>query len=831
MKKIFQYIIISILLIGIYAHQAQAIEIVRQKNVATYITFPIVDADGDIVTGATGLDSEIDTFADGTAPDGFTDCTNEATEVGSTGIYYLSLTQSEMNADYIYIQTKTSTSGAKTQHILIRTTVGDPLNASTTDDGGTINVTTGKIDEVSTLTGNTAQTGDAYAIVNNGTYGNSALNTILTSTGVKLSSGTGAGQISLSSGLVSLAASQPGVTIGTVTNLTNAPSDSSGVTTLLSRLSATRAGYLDNLTYLDAAVSSRLAAANITLSSGKVTVGTNDDKTGYSISGTKTTLDALNDIAAADVWSSATRTLSDYSGVWSVASRTITGLSAAALADFFDTDSGTTYASAVSGSVVKEIADNAGGSSLTPADIWGYETRTLTAGTNIVLAKGTGITGFNDITAQGVWEYATRELTDKSGFSLTQSFPANFADLAITATTGQVTVGTNNDKTGYGLADDAITAAKIAANAITSSEAPNLDAAVSSRLASASYTAPDNTNIGNIYSIVNSGTYGNSALNTAIGNIPTNVFNKDISAYSAAGYAGTYIKTLYDNWTSTRAGYIDKLNVSGTLANTDNAASFKATGFSTHSAADVVTAMQAVSGDFKADVSGLATAADLATTDGKIDSILEDTGTTIPGIFDDIKGSTFNTLTDSLEAIRNRGDAAWITATGFSTLTAQNVWEYATRALTDKSGFSLTQSFPANFADLTITATTGQVTVGTNNDKTGYSISGTKTTLDSLNDIAATDVWSAGTRTLTSGGYSGLTADDIDAIWDEVITGHTTLSSFAKLLIDNIDAAISTRSNHSAADVATEILETPANKLATDEDGKVTVTNPGTTVY
>lgn len=35
--------------------------------------------------------------------------------------------------------------------------------------------------------------------------------------------------------------------IPTVTTLTNAPSDSSGVTTLLSRLSATRAGYLDNL--------------------------------------------------------------------------------------------------------------------------------------------------------------------------------------------------------------------------------------------------------------------------------------------------------------------------------------------------------------------------------------------------------------------------------------------------------------------------------------------------------------------------------------------------------------------------------------------------------
>jgi hypothetical protein len=48
---------------------------------------------------------------------------------------------------------------------------------------------------------------------------------------------------------------------------------------------------------------------------------------------------------------------------------TIGGLTAAALKDFFDTDSTTTYASAVAGSVVKEIADNAGGASLTVADI------------------------------------------------------------------------------------------------------------------------------------------------------------------------------------------------------------------------------------------------------------------------------------------------------------------------------------------------------------------------------------------------------------------------------------------------------------------------------
>jgi hypothetical protein len=48
---------------------------------------------------------------------------------------------------------------------------------------------------------------------------------------------------------------------------------------------------------------------------------------------------------------------------------TIGGLTAGAVKDLFDTDSTTTYASAVAGSVVKEIADNAGGSALSEAGI------------------------------------------------------------------------------------------------------------------------------------------------------------------------------------------------------------------------------------------------------------------------------------------------------------------------------------------------------------------------------------------------------------------------------------------------------------------------------
>jgi hypothetical protein len=85
-------------------------KLVPTKNVAYRVTFPILDADGDLVTGATGLDSEV-------SKDGgtFTDCTNEATEIAtSSGVYYLDLTSTEMNADTVAVIVKTSSTGAKT---------------------------------------------------------------------------------------------------------------------------------------------------------------------------------------------------------------------------------------------------------------------------------------------------------------------------------------------------------------------------------------------------------------------------------------------------------------------------------------------------------------------------------------------------------------------------------------------------------------------------------------------------------------------------------------------------------------------------------------------
>lgn len=106
---------------------------VPQKNVAYRVTFPILDADGDLVTGAAGLDSEV-------SKDGgtFADCTNEATEIAtSSGVYYLDLTSTEMNADTVAVIVKTSTSGAKTTTLVMYPEETGDIRVNVTAYGGT----------------------------------------------------------------------------------------------------------------------------------------------------------------------------------------------------------------------------------------------------------------------------------------------------------------------------------------------------------------------------------------------------------------------------------------------------------------------------------------------------------------------------------------------------------------------------------------------------------------------------------------------------------------------------------------------------------------------
>ena len=84
------------------------------KGQAYRATFPIFDADGDLVSGAAVLDSEVSKDAAA-----YADCTNEATEIGSSGTYYLDLTASEMTADTVAVLVKTSTVGAKTTVLIL----------------------------------------------------------------------------------------------------------------------------------------------------------------------------------------------------------------------------------------------------------------------------------------------------------------------------------------------------------------------------------------------------------------------------------------------------------------------------------------------------------------------------------------------------------------------------------------------------------------------------------------------------------------------------------------------------------------------------------------
>jgi len=74
-------------------------------GVAYRVTFPIFDATGSLVTGATSPDSEV-------SKDGgtFADATNEATELAtSSGMYYLDLTASEMAARTVSVIVKSGT--------------------------------------------------------------------------------------------------------------------------------------------------------------------------------------------------------------------------------------------------------------------------------------------------------------------------------------------------------------------------------------------------------------------------------------------------------------------------------------------------------------------------------------------------------------------------------------------------------------------------------------------------------------------------------------------------------------------------------------------------
>lgn len=103
----------------------------RKKNTDTRVVFPIQKNDGTFITTAAGLDSEFALYgAHGAGAPSFGDCTHEATEIGTTGLYYLDVSAAELNDDYgSVIQIKSSSAGAITQVLLFHTDVATVADA------------------------------------------------------------------------------------------------------------------------------------------------------------------------------------------------------------------------------------------------------------------------------------------------------------------------------------------------------------------------------------------------------------------------------------------------------------------------------------------------------------------------------------------------------------------------------------------------------------------------------------------------------------------------------------------------------------------------------
>ncbi len=198
---------------------------------------------------------------------------------------------------------------------------------------------------------------------------------------VKVQAGSGTGQLDFTSGVLKSNLTQ---ILGTT--LTETAGQIAGGFKKFFNIAAP-AATMDHLILVDTAT---------TVTNG-VTVTTNNDKTGY----------GLSSAAVQAIWDALTTALTTVGSIGKLLvdniNATISSRSTYAGADTAGT---TTLLSRLTGTRATNL-DNldaavSSRSSHSASDVWAVATRLLTAGTNIVLAKGVGVTGFNDLDAAGV---------------------------------------------------------------------------------------------------------------------------------------------------------------------------------------------------------------------------------------------------------------------------------------------------------------------------------------------------------------------------------------------------------------------------------------------
>ena len=236
-----------------------------------------------------------------------------------------------------------------------------------------------------------------------------------------------------------------------------------------------------------------------------------------------------------------------------------------------------------------------------------------------------------------------------------------------------------------------------------------------------------------------------------------------------------------------------------------------ATGFSTHSAADVATALQAVANSFKADVSALASQASVDTIDSIVDAIKAKT---------DQLAFTVAGQVDANALTGGGGDDAATIYSHFTSLSRQDAFKADVSGLATQTSVDSIDGDVQNIgSDVSAILTdTNELQLNQGNwvTATGFSTHSSSDVVSGLQAVA-NDFKADVSSLLTTASYSG----SLPANFSTLLIG--TGADLGKVTTSN--PAAGSGSSHTAADVAALILETPANKLATNASGQVESSN------
>lgn len=185
-----------------------------------------------------------------------------------------------------------------------------------------------------------------------------------------------------------------------------------------------------------------------------------------------------------------------------------------------------------------------------------------------------------------------------------------------------------------------------------------------------------------------------------------------------------------------------------------------------------------------------------------------DTLQTLSDELDAAKGATFNTLTDSLEAVRDRGDTAWTTATGFAVpgdaMTLTEAYDAAKTAAAAGAAMTLTAAYDAAKSAATVGAAM-TLTAAYDSAKTAAAAGAKMDLVDAPNSTAVTAI------------QSGLSTFDPATDTVATVTTVTNMVAAAPTAAENADALLgrNVAGGSSAGRLVKDVFRLLRNKVDT----------------